>query len=122
MNKTNITRKNAVKILDWCKLQYGVSKINGTYPTLKFHRTGKIYAGMYDAEDNVIHVWAMKHRTFLGFIGTMIHEYTHYHQSIKRKYMQLELRYSYKNHPLEREAIKVEKQDKWKCYYDLFKD
>ena len=99
-----------------------IIKFISKHPTLKFHRTGKIYAGMYDAGDNVIHVWAMKHRTFLGFIGTVIHEYTHYHQSIKRKYMQLELRYSYKNHPLEREAIKVEKQDKWKCYYDLFKD
>jgi len=34
----------------------------------------------------------------------------------------LELRYSYKDHPLEREAIKTEKRDKWKCYNDLFKD
>jgi hypothetical protein len=122
MNSNDITRKNAIKIIDWCKREYGVSKINGTYPTLRFHTTGKTYAGMYDSVENVIHVWKLKHRTFLGFIGTIIHEYTHYHQSIKRKYVQLEQYYSYKNHPMEREANKVEKRDKKKCFDEVFGD
>jgi len=122
MNTQDITRKNALKILDWCKATYGVSKINGTYPTLVFHRTKKPYSGMYDPFSNTIHVWKQSHRTFMGFIGTVIHEYTHYHQSIKRKYFQLQQYYSYKNHPMERTAVKIEKRDKKKCFNEVFGD
>ena len=122
MGKQDITRKNALKVFDWCKKTFGISTINGPYPKFIFHRTGKEIAGLYDPWKNEIHVWKERHRTFLGFIGTIIHEYTHYHQSIKRKYVQLEQYYSYKNHPMEREANKVEKRDKKKCFNEVFGD
>ncbi len=120
MSKNEINRKNAVKIFEWCKNTFGVSFINGSYPKLIFHRVGKECAGLYDPWKNEIHVYKQKHRTFLGFIGTIIHEYTHYHQSIKRKYQKLNKLYSYKNHPLEREANKIERKYKWTCYYEVF--
>jgi hypothetical protein len=81
-----------------------------------------MYTAYYDAYNNEIHVWKLKHRTFIGFCGTIIHEYTHYLQSIKRKYNKLNLYYSYKNHPMEREANKIEQRDKWKCYNEIFGD
>ena len=120
MGKQDITRKNALKVFDWCKKTFGISTINGPYPKFIFHRTGKEIAGLYDPWKNEIHVWKERHRTFLGFIGTIIHEYTHYHQSIKRQYQKLDKIYSYKSHPLEREAIRMERKYKWMCYYEIF--
>lgn len=120
MGKQDITRKNALKVFDWCKKTFGMSTINGPYPKFIFHRTGKEIAGLYDPWKNEIHVWKQRHRTFLGFIGTIIHEYTHYHQSIKRQYQKLDKIYSYKSHPLEREANRTERKYKWMCYYEIF--
>ena len=120
MGKQDITRKNALKVFDWCKKTFGISTINGPYPKFIFHRTGKEIAWLYDPWKNEIHVWKERHRTFLGFIGTIIHEYTHYHQSIKRQYQKLDKIYSYKSHPLEREAIRMERKYKWMCYYEIF--
>jgi hypothetical protein len=120
MNTNDITRKNAVLIFEWCKKTFGLSSINGTYPKLVFHKKRKDIAGYYDPWKNEIHVCKPKHRTFMGFIGTIIHEYTHYHQSIKRQYFKLEKIYSYKNHPLEREANRTERRYKWMCYYETF--
>lgn len=119
MNTVDINRKNAIKIFDWCKKTFGASTINGSYPKLVFHKKGE-WAGCYDVYNNEIHVYKGKHRTFVGFIGTVIHEYTHYHQSIKRKYNKLQEIYSYKNHPLEREANRIERKYKWMCYYEIF--
>lgn len=120
LGKQDITRKNALKVFDWCKKTFGMSTINGPYPKFVFHRTGKEIAGHYDPWKNEIHVWKQRHRTFVGFIGTIIHEYTHYHQSIKRQYQKLDKIYSYKSHPLEREANRTERKYKWMCYYEIF--
>ena len=120
MNTNDITRKNAVLIFEWCKKTFGLSSINGSYPKLVFHKKRKDVAGYYDPWKNEIHVFKAKHRTFMGFIGTIIHEYTHYHQSIKRQYFKLDKIYSYKNHPLEREANRTERKYKWMCYYEVF--
>jgi len=119
VGKQDITRKNALIIFDWCKKTFGVSTINGPYPKLVFHKKGE-YAGLYDPWKNEIHVCKNYHRTILGFIGTLIHEYTHYHQSIKRQYQKLDKIYSYKSHPMEREAYKTERKYKWLCYYEVF--
>ena len=119
MNTNDITRKNTVKIFDWCKNMFGTSPINGAYPKVIFHKKGN-YAGYYDPWKNEIHVFKQKHRTFMGFIGTIIHEYTHYHQSIKRHSQKLNKIYNYKSHPLEREANRTERKYKWMCYYEIF--
>lgn len=119
MNTNNITRKNALKVYEWCKKMFGTSPINGAYPKVVFHKKGN-YAGYYDPWKNEIHVFKQKHRTFIGFIGTIIHEYTHYHQSIKRQYQKLNKIYNYKSHPLEREANRTERKYKWMCYYEIF--
>lgn len=120
MNADEITRKNACMIFGWCKKTFGLSQVNGSYPKFIFHKKNKGIAGFYDAYKNEIHVFASRHKSFLGFIGTIIHEYTHYHQSIKRQYYKLEKKYSYKNHPLEREADRTEKKYKGVCYYEVF--
>lgn len=121
MNTNDITRKNAVKIFNWCKKQFGISPINGSYPKLVFHKAAKDCSGYYDAVKNEIHVYKGRHRTFMGFIGTVIHEFAHYRfHSIKRQYPKLEQLYSYKNHPMERDANRVERKYKWMCYYEVF--
>lgn len=119
LTKKDITRKNALIIFDWCKRQFGLSSINGCYPKLVFHKKGE-YGGLYDPWKNEIHVCRSTHRTFMGFIGTIIHEFAHYHQSVKRQYQKLNKIYTYKSHPLEREARRLEHRYKWLCYYDCF--
>jgi len=121
MNTNDITRKNAIRVFDWCKKKFGLSPINGSYPKFVFHRTGKKIAGYYDPWKNEIHVYKGRHRTFMGFIGTVIHEFTHYrYHSIKKQYQKLGQTYNYKNHPMEREANKIERKYKWMCYYEVF--
>ena len=121
MNTNDITRKNAVLIFEWCKKTFGLSSINGSYPKLVFHKKRKDVAGYYDPWKNEIHICKPKHRTFMGFIGTVIHEFTHYRfHSIKKQYQKLDKIYSYKNHPYELEAIKMERKYKWTCYYEVF--
>jgi hypothetical protein len=77
LTKNDITRKNTVKILDWCKKQFGFSPINGPYPKLIFHKTDKEQAGLYNPWKNEIHIYKQKHKTFIEFIGTVIHEFAH---------------------------------------------
>lgn len=121
LTKDDITRSNAVKIFNWCKKIFGVSLINGPYPKLVFHRKGKDVAGYYDPWKNEIHLYKQKHRTFMGFIGTVIHEFVHYRfHSVKKQYQKLDKIYTYKSHPMEREASKLEQKYKWLCYYDCF--
>lgn len=119
LGKQDITRKNAVKVFNWCKQTFGASSINGPYPKLIFHKKGE-YSGKYDPWKNEIHICGKSHRTFMGFISTVIHEFVHYHQSIKKQYQKLDKIYSYKNHPLEREANRMERKYKWMCYYEVF--
>ena len=120
MGKQDITRKNALKIFEWCKKTFGVSPINGPYPKLVFHEKAQ-YAGLYDPWKNEIHVCKKYHRTILGFISTIIHEFVHYrYHSVKKQYQKLNKMYTYKSHPMEREANKLERKYKWVCYYDCF--
>lgn len=106
--------------MEWCKKTFGLSRINGPYPKLVFHKKNKGWAGHYDPWKNEIHVYRDRHKSLVGFIGTIIHEFTHYHQSIKRQYQKQEAIFSYKNHPLERQANKVELRYKKKCYREIF--
>jgi tetratricopeptide (TPR) repeat protein len=47
----------------------------------------------------------------MGFIGTIIHEFVHYRfHSVKKQYQNLNKIYTYKSHPMEREANKLEKK------------
>lgn len=115
-----ITRKSGLLVLEWCKKTFGPSRINGPYPKLVFHKKEKGWAGHYDPWKNEIHVYRSRHKSLVGFIGTVIHEFAHYHQSIKRQYQKQDKIFSYKNHPLERQADKIEKKYKWKCYYEIF--
>lgn len=115
-----ITRKSALLIIEWCKKTFGPSRINGPYPKLVFHKKDKGWAGHYDPWKNEIHVYRSRHRSLVGFIGTVIHEFAHYHQSIKRQYQKQEEIFSYKNHPLERQANKKESKYKWVCYHEVF--
>ena len=115
-----ITRKSALLILEWCKKTLGPSRINGAYPKIVFHKKEKGWAGHYDPWKNEIHVFRNRHKSLAGFVGTIIHEFAHYHQSIKRQYQKQEKIFSYKNHPLERQADKIEKRYKRKCYNELF--
>ncbi len=106
--------------MEWCKETFGPSRINGPYPKLVFHKKDPGWSGLYDPWKNEIHVYRDRHKSLVGFIGTIIHEFTHYHQSIKRQYQKQQKIFSYKNHPLEREASKMENKYKWTCYYELF--
>lgn len=123
--KAEINRKNALLILEWCKYRFGPSSINGSgcYPKLIFHRSKKDRClGEYNPYKNEIEIYAdsfySKNRRFLTFINTIIHEYTHYHQSIKVKYFKYT---NYDKNPLEIEANRVAKRNQYKCYEEVYR-
>ena len=127
--KQEISRKNALLVLNWCKTKFGQSSINGSgsYPKLVFHRSqqdpdGKLCLGGYEPWKNIIEIYAhsfhKKNRRFLTFINTVIHEFTHYHQPIKSKYFKYT---NYDTNPLEIEANQVAKKYQYECYEKIFK-
>lgn len=118
MNKNHINRYWGEKILEWCVDNLGKSKYHETPPGLVVYikRTkdqcykDKSVLGYFDEDINTIVVFAKKHNSFNSFIGTIIHEYTHYKQNITGRYHKLLEQSSYETHPFEIEACENEKK------------
>jgi len=121
MNVHDISRKNALKILDWCYQEYGCSKYTREYVRIYLYKTSKtklnIY-GEYDWDEKVIRVYADMHKSFKEFAGTIIHEYQHYLQN-EDLYMLYSKR-GYKNNYYEIRAESISSRDKRRCIKETF--
>jgi Zn-dependent peptidase ImmA (M78 family) len=124
MNKNNINKYWGNKILEWCIDNLGESKYHDSPPNLtiyikrtkdKYFKDNKHVLGYFDEDDNVIIVFAKNHKSFSSFIGTIIHEYTHYKQNIAGRYDKLLEKSNYDNHPFEIEAREAEKKYLKEC-------
>jgi hypothetical protein len=133
MNKSHINRYWGEKILKWCIDNLGESKYHDDYPRLmvyikrtedKYYSNNKYVLGYFDEDDNIIIIFAKKHKSFTSFIGTIIHEYTHYKQNIAGRYDKLLEKSDYNDHPFEVEARKNEEKyiKKCKVYLDNLKN
>ena len=123
---SRINRKNGILVYNWCKQYFGRNPKLGTYPRFIFHRTkidGKCL-GEFNPWTNTIRIYYKpfedKNRRLLTFINTIIHEFVHYHQDIKKKYQKIND--SYENNPLEIEANTLAKLLQYECYEQIFRN
>lgn len=123
MDKTiKITKKDAIKILDWCVQTYGKSKFNRSFPTLDFKKSDYYTEGcmaFYDEIESTIFVAKDLHHNLEDLANSIIHEYTHYKQNM-RHYQILALYLPDHKNPLEVEAEKVANKDTKKCLNEVF--
>ena len=110
-------RGHVDKIYSWCKKKYGRSRYNGRYPDIVFRKpdyyTGEDW-GYYDEDEQLIYINKDKHETIEDLIHTIIHEYTHYKQSMHH-YQILAKYLDSHEHPLEIEADKIADKDTEEC-------
>ena len=122
-----INKENAHLILNWCFERLGKSRFNGSKPKLIVHNkmSKEDLYGYYTFEKNVINVYIPKQNgNIIDYIDTIIHEFWHYKQNVKKMYHKYVFKYGYdynENHPYERTARKKARQLRHKCYDELFK-
>jgi len=124
MKKQKLTRGHALKILEWCKNRYGMSKYKKSYPLLEFRKMR--YAdeegqfGYYDDIVNLIFINREFHKHVNDLAKTIIEEYVHFTQS-DREYQRAARMYSYSKNPLEIKAKYRANMDYKKCVKELKK-
>lgn len=123
----NINRQSALLILEWCFNTLGKSRFNGPKPKLIIHNkiTKENIYGCYTLHKNIINIYLPKHETLIDLIDTVIHEYWHYKQNMKKMYHKYVFKYGYEYnefHPYEITANKKAKRLRHKCYNELFKN
>lgn len=95
--------------LKWCEKKFGYNH-NKEYRTdLEWTRNDYFMAkvnflGMYDPDDNIIHLRVSNHRTIYNLCNTIIHEYIHYLQP-RNWYSRYGSKYGYDFNPFEVEAF-----------------
>lgn len=116
-------KKLANYTLRWCKKNLGTNKrknIPKISIRLKVKDDEGEWYGIYIWQENRIMISLEKNKTMGDIVGTVIHEYTHYLQSM-RKYYEFFNIYYYSTHPYEKQAIKNSKKYTNKCLYDFRK-
>jgi Zn-dependent peptidase ImmA (M78 family) len=101
--KNLVCRKSALLTLEWCITKYGPSKFS-KLNTLTVKLNSKLKSlGQYDEVDNIIYLNSKQHDNLKDWVSTIIHEYTHFKQPIRKKYNQYLEEYgrNYNNHPYE---------------------
>jgi hypothetical protein len=123
MNKDSINYTTAHYILQYCIENFGLSRFKDyEIPNIKIHDIKpdktkgflKTDVAFFNNEKNCITIFKPNVKSFVDFIDSIIHEYTHYKQDLSN-YDEMELTYGYYDHPMELEANKIASEHKWKC-------
>jgi len=104
-------------IYDWCKSKYGRSRYNGRYPDIEFKKSDYYNGedwGYFEPIDKLIFINRDKHETLEDVVDTIIHEYTHYKQSMFH-YQILAIYLDPHENPLEKQAEEVAQRDSQEC-------
>jgi uncharacterized protein YjaZ len=133
-NKYDLKETYANLAFDWCKKNLGKNKRKKRKLEFKFsNREGYLYK-VYDKEKtikrkysifgryceirNLIVIYEPNCRTLNEIVSTVIHEYTHYLQSMYQ-YKKYDEIYYYSLNPLEKEAQKNEELYTKQCIKDI---
>lgn len=106
------------KIYEWCKKKYGRSRYNGRYPDIFFkkpHYGVEELWGYYDEVEKYIYINSTKHESIEDLVHTVIHEYTHYLQSMHHYKILSQYIQDHHKHPLEIQADEVADRDSEEC-------
>lgn len=111
-------RGHVDRIYQWCKRKYGRSRYNGRYPDIFFkkpHHDVEELWGYYDEVEKYIYINSNKHDSIEDLVHTIIHEYTHYLQSMHHYEILAKYIEDHHKHPLEIEADQVADRDSKEC-------
>lgn len=109
--------------LKWCKKNLGVNrrkKFPKVVVKIRANNSDGIPYGEYYFIENRIVIYDSKCKSIKDVVSTVIHEYTHYLQSMKKYFEYFNTHY-YSTHPFEREAIKNSNFYTSKCMYKIKK-
>lgn len=100
--------------LRWCKVNMGINRRKKRTPKvsvlIRFKDDDDCFTeGTYWAEHNRIIIYDLNCNSIESVVATVIHEYTHYLQSMKKYWEFFEI-HGYVNHPYEIEARDNEKK------------
>ena len=111
---STLTKKQLKKVLqfcaDWCYENMGVNNRKRSDLTYSFGKEKDGFYGFYCPIDNHIHVCLGECKTVGRLTSTFIHEYTHYLQPVRTKYVPALVKHGYWNNPFEVEARMTEKK------------
>lgn len=116
--KNKLTHHDAKKVLDWCIQKYGTSKVNGNRLSIQYRKpdySEEDVSGYYDKEDETIFVNKLMNESLTDLIKTVIHEYAHYRFHNMKDYAVLSKYLDHDEHPMEKEAEKIELRDYEEC-------
>jgi len=108
-----LKRQYASRAIKWCKKNMGVNNRRKSQPKMSVRiyfrkdKTERFIKGIYYSGENRIIVYDLNCKTLEDVVSTIIHEYSHYLQSMK-KYWEYFNTHSYSTHPYERQAKRNE--------------
>jgi|688.fasta_scaffold1279580_1 hypothetical protein len=114
-------RKKALKILEWCIINYGASLYYSFLPRIIIKNIEKSeFCGTFNEINGIIEVHTCNIKNDKDLIITIIHEYVHYTQC-PETYNIVEFYHSgvYEKNPLEIWAEKIAQRDWKKCKSEL---
>lgn len=111
--------------MKWCKKNMGLNKRKKTTPKISVrirfkNDDKKNWLGSYWANENRIIIYDSNCESLEEVVATVIHEYTHYLQSMKKYWEYFQTHY-YSTHPLEKEAQRNELRYTKKCLSSIRK-
>jgi hypothetical protein len=111
---STLSKKQVKKVLqfcaNWCYENMGVNNRKRSDLTYSFGKDGDGFYGFYCPINNHIRVSLNECKTVGRLTSTFIHEYTHYLQPVRTKYIPALVIHGYWNNPFEVEARMVEKK------------
>ena len=117
----NVSRKDVVKMMDFCINKWGMSRFHDSLPKLRVYskppKDEPETFGYFNEDSNIIIVYIKPHKSMLDICDTIIHEYTHYLQDIIGMYGVYLYKYkrNYENHPYEVTAFNRGRRYRKQC-------
>jgi Zn-dependent peptidase ImmA (M78 family) len=112
-------RKVCRRAISWCKKNMGENESKILPLSLSVRNKMRDYCGYYDHRKNKLIVCLNANETIEELVKTVIHEYTHYLQPIRRYYSKVGKITGYWNNPYEVEARKNEDELFKKCWKEI---
>jgi hypothetical protein len=109
-----IKKQYAIEAVKWCKNNLGVNKRKKNKLKISvrvnFKKTDeRDFNGSYYSDENRIVIYDLNCNSLEDVVSTVIHEYTHYLQSVKKYWEYFKTHY-YSTHPYERQARRNEEK------------
>ena len=109
----HLKREYASQALKWCMENMGTNPRKRTQPKVsvrinfKKEETERFIKGSYYSDENRLVIYHYNCESIEEVVSTVIHEYTHYLQSMKKYWEYFKTHY-YSTHPYERQAKRNE--------------